>query len=107
MPEWSNGRWVNYSNVTCNSIDLNWATATDNIGIAYYNIELIYNPNYPAAGSLSWFNYANVTGTSYTVTGLLPDTYYGFDIIPYDAAGNSTTSPASTGVYAIKTLTDC
>ncbi|WP_294217877.1 endonuclease [uncultured Chryseobacterium sp.] len=64
-------------NPTANSIALNWTAATDNIGVAGYDIYV--------NGTL----YATVTGTSATVSGLAPSTTYTFYIIARDAAGNS------------------
>ncbi|MEY8761390.1 endonuclease [Chryseobacterium tongliaoense] len=69
------------SNPTSNSMVLNWTAATDNIGVAGYEIYV--------NGTLN----TTVTGTTATVQGLAPSTLYNFYIIAKDAAGNS--SPQS------------
>ncbi|WBV59876.1 endonuclease [Chryseobacterium camelliae] len=70
------------SNPTSNSISLSWTAATDNVGVAGYDI-------YFSNGTF----YATVTGTTATVQGLTPSTIYTFYVIAKDAAGNS--SPQS------------
>jgi endonuclease I/chitodextrinase len=65
------------NNPTSNSISLSWTAATDNIGVAGYDI-------YFSTGTF----YATVTGTTATVQGLNPSTPYTFYIIAKDAAGN-------------------
>lgn len=68
-------------NPTDNTISLSWTAATDNIGVAVYDV------------------YANgvfkttVSGTTATVQGLAPSTTYTFYVIAKDASGNS--SPQS------------
>lgn len=69
------------NNPTSNSISLSWTAATDNIGVAGYDIY-----------KNSVF-YSTVSGTTATVSGLTPSTTYNFYIIAKDAAGNS--SPVS------------
>ncbi len=64
------------SNPTDNSIDLNWTTSTDNIGVASYDIYI--------DGS----NDFNTTNTSFTVSGLTADTNYCFTVKALDASGN-------------------
>ncbi|EJL69973.1 endonuclease [Chryseobacterium populi] len=69
------------SNPTSNSMVLSWTAATDNIGVAGYEIYV--------NGTLN----TTVSGTTATVQGLAPSTTYTFYIIAKDAAGNS--SPQS------------
>jgi len=69
------------NNPTSNSVSLSWTAATDNIGVAAYEIY--------ANGTLK----ATVTGTSTVVTGLSSSTPYNFYIIAKDAFGNA--SPQS------------
>lgn len=64
------------SNPTDNSIDLNWTTSTDNIGVASYDIYV--------DGS----NDFNTTNTSFTVNGLTANTNYCFTVKAKDEAGN-------------------
>ncbi|RSN60424.1 hypothetical protein DMH01_13990 [Amycolatopsis sp. WAC 04182] len=73
---------------TPDSVSLAWDAATDNVGVAGYDV---YNGSTLATSA---------TGTSITVTGLSPDTSYGFTVKARDAAGN--VSPAS-GVVSVKT----
>jgi streptogrisin C len=73
---------------TSNSVSLAWDAATDNVGVAGYDV---YNGSTRATST---------TGTSVTVTGLSPDTSYSFTVKARDAAGN--VSPAS-GAVSVKT----
>ncbi len=72
------------NNPTSNSVALSWTAATDNIGVASYQIY--------ANNALK----ATVSGTttSTTVTGLSPLTTYEFYIIAKDASGNSSAQSA-------------
>jgi PQQ-dependent dehydrogenase (s-GDH family) len=67
------------SAVTSTSLTLTWNAATDNIGVAGYDV---YRDNLKMNGS-------NITGTSYNVTGLAASTSYAFYVVARDAAGNS------------------
>lgn len=68
---------VKAENITAASADISWTASTDNIGVAGYKVM--------KQDTLL----ANVTeGTSYSLTGLNPQTAYTIDIIAYDAAGN-------------------
>lgn len=64
------------SNPTDNTIDLNWTPSTDNVAVLSYDIYV--------DGS----NFFNTSTTSFTVTGLTPDTEYCFTIKAKDATGN-------------------
>ena len=64
------------SNPTDNSINLNWTAATDNVGVASYDIYVFDTNTY------------NTTDTNFTVVGLMPLTEYCFTIKAKDAAGN-------------------
>lgn len=79
---------VRSTGTTPDSVSLAWDAATDNVGVAGYDV---YNGSALATSA---------TGTSVTVTGLIPDTSYGFTVKARDAAGN--VSPAS-GVVSVKT----
>ncbi|MFN1217130.1 endonuclease [Chryseobacterium kwangjuense] len=68
-------------NPTSNTISLSWTAATDNIGVASYDVY--------ANGILK----TTVSGTTATVSGLMPSTTYTFHVIAKDAAGNP--SPSS------------
>lgn len=80
------------SNVTDNTIDLNWTASTDNVGVASYDVY--------QGGSLV----GNSTSTSYQATGLSSNTAYSFYVIAKDAAGN--TSAQSNTANATTTAPD-
>ncbi|NML70659.1 T9SS type A sorting domain-containing protein [Chryseobacterium sp. RP-3-3] len=63
-------------NPTSSTISLSWTAATDNIGVASYDVY--------ANGVLK----TTVSGTTATVQGLAPSTTYTFYVIAKDAAGN-------------------
>ena len=81
-------------------ITLNWAAATDNVGVAGYRL-YSYTPAYttghsgkggggachPAVYTLIVNNISPST-LSYTVTGLNPDTLHYYALAAFDAAGN-------------------
>ncbi|MFC5045362.1 reprolysin-like metallopeptidase [Aquimarina hainanensis] len=64
------------SNATQTTIDLNWTASTDNVGVTGYDVY---------AGNTM---IGTATATSYTATGLTPDTSYTFKVKAKDAAGN-------------------
>ncbi|MDO8536603.1 MAG: DUF1080 domain-containing protein, partial [Candidatus Omnitrophota bacterium] len=61
---------------TDSSIALSWTASTDNVAVTGYRV-------YRDAAVL-----ANIATTSYTNTGLSPDTIYSYAVAAYDAAGN-------------------
>ncbi len=66
-------------------IDLAWSAATDNVGVTGYRVT--------RNGSLI----ATTTATSYSDTGLAPQTAYSYSVAAFDAAGNTSagSAPAS------------
>ncbi|MBG6129646.1 chitodextrinase [Aquimarina sp. EL_43] len=68
------------SSVTSTTIGLSWNASTDNIGVSGYEV-------YQGATLIT-----TVTSTSYTVTGLTPNTSYTFSVKAKDAAGNTSSS---------------
>ncbi|NAS20593.1 xylosidase [Herbidospora sp. NEAU-GS84] len=74
------------TNRTATSVTLSWAASTDNVGVASYQV----NRGGTAAGTTA--------ATTFTVTGLTPNTAYTFTVAARDAAGN--TSAPSGGVSA-------
>jgi PQQ-dependent dehydrogenase (s-GDH family) len=66
------------SNITQTTIQLNWTAATDNFGVTGYDV---YRDGVK-------INTSNVTGTSYTATGLTALTTYSFYVKAKDGAGN-------------------
>jgi hypothetical protein len=100
-PVWTAGRLI-VTNKDTASVTLNWSGASDNTGVTKYKI---YKDGQEAA---------TVEGAVYTVTGLLPDTAYVFQVQAGDAAGNwsgdgpvitVSTSGVVTPVSATGTLT--
>ena len=79
------------SNMGQTFFTLSWSAATDNVGVAGYDV---YKNGVKDNTSL-------VTSTSYAVTGLTPGTTYALTVIARDAAGNA--SAAST-VLNVTTL---
>jgi chitodextrinase len=68
------------------SIGLSWTASTDNVGVTGYKV---YR---------NGTQVATTTGTTYTNTGLTPNTTYTYTVAAYDAAGNvSAQSPGVTG----------
>lgn len=65
------------SNTTSFTTDLSWNASSDNVGVTGYDV-------YQNGGFI-----ANVSSTSYNVTGLNPNTSYNFYVIARDAAGNN------------------
>jgi PQQ-dependent dehydrogenase (s-GDH family) len=78
-------------NIGQTSLLLTWTAATDNIGVAGYDV---YRNGIKMNSSL-------VAGTSYNVAGLTPNTGYSFYVIAKDAAGNSGTPSSSLQVTTI------
>jgi chitodextrinase len=73
-------------NVTVSSVDLAWAAATDNVGVAGYRV--VRNGTVLPG---------TVTALAYTDTGLSPGTQYTYTVRALDAAGNtSVDSPPAT-----------
>lgn len=61
---------------TTNSVDLSWGEATDNVGVAGY--EILRDGE----------KISSTSGTSFSDTGLSPDTEYTYEVRAFDAAGN-------------------
>ncbi|WP_204004495.1 glycoside hydrolase family 9 protein [Micromonospora lutea] len=72
------------SRITTDGATLTWSPSTDNVGVTGYRIYRTL---------LGEVLVATVTGTTYTVTGLDPETRYHFYVVAIDAAGNA--SPPS------------
>ncbi len=77
------------SNIGETSLDLSWAASTDNIGVIGYEV-------FQDGNSLG-----TTATTNYSVSGLSPDTTYGFSVRAYDAASNYS---AQTPVLSVTTL---
>ena len=68
------------TSVTASQLGLSWAPSTDNVGVVGYQVL--------RGGSVI----ASVSGTSYTDTTVAPGTSYTYQIVSYDAAGNTAAS---------------
>ncbi|MFT5640347.1 MAG: chitodextrinase [Cyclobacteriaceae bacterium] len=80
------------SNITETTLDLNWSSSSDNVGVTGYNV-------YQGASLLG-----SVTGTAASITGLVASTNYTFGVSATDASGNessqatvNTTTASPTG----------
>jgi chitodextrinase len=76
------------SNVTSNSVTLNWTASTDNLGVRGYKV---YRD-----GALI----ASPTGATYVDTGLTSETTYSYAVAAEDSAGNMS---AQSGVVSVTT----
>lgn len=81
------------SGTTSTSTNLSWTAATDNVGIASYDVY---------QGTILK---ATVTTTSYSVTGLTASTAYSFSVKAKDAAGNISGGSSSLNVTTLPTAT--
>ncbi|TEB07050.1 Chitinase A1 precursor [Pelotomaculum schinkii] len=90
-PTWSEEKELTVSDISQSGVTLSWSGATDNVGVTGYNV-------YQGTTKL---NETPVTGESYTVTGLAPNTEYTFTVQAVDAAGNESTDGPS---LPVKTL---
>jgi len=66
-----------------NTINLTWKSSSDNVGITGYRIERCQG-----MGCTTFAQIATATGTSYSNTGLVAGTSYGYRVRATDAAGN-------------------
>ena len=83
------------SAVTLNSFTLGWAASSDNVGVAGYNV---YRNGVK-------INTATNTTTSYSVTGLTPNTAYSITVSAVDAAGNQSVQSTALNVTTAKDAT--
>ncbi|WFE64706.1 glycoside hydrolase family 9 protein [Micromonospora sp. WMMD714] len=81
------------SNIGANGVTLSWTASTDNVGVAGYRV---YKTSWPAHLVV-----ATSTGTTAQVTGLTPDTSYGFYVVAVDAAGNPSTPSKTVTVQTL------
>jgi glucose/arabinose dehydrogenase/chitodextrinase len=81
------------SNITQSTIMLNWAASTDNFAVTGYDV---YRDGVK-------INASNVTGTSYTATGLTPFTAYAFYVKAKDGAGNVSANSNTVNAITLQT----
>ncbi|MFD0676150.1 MULTISPECIES: fibronectin type III domain-containing protein [unclassified Paenibacillus] len=102
-PKWPAGSQVTASEVTATSVKLSWQEATDDLGVKGYRV---YQNGKAIAGAAVFtpVNLANTVPnsmTSYTVTGLTPNTLYTFKV----EAGDGNAKWTGTGpVMSLTTL---
>ncbi|MEZ6101207.1 MAG: fibronectin type III domain-containing protein [Pirellulaceae bacterium] len=84
--------------ISTNSIDLSWQPATDNRGIAYYEVLKAYRTGFRGIKTAYAVIQTGITGTSTTLSGLAPLATYKLSIRAVDVAGN--VSPRSNQVIA-------
>ncbi len=77
------------SAVTSSGVTLSWSGATDNVGVTGYKV-------YRAGSEI-----ANVSSSSYVVSGLSASTNYTFTVKSYDAAGNNSANSNSVQVTTL------
>ncbi|MDK8181828.1 glycosyl hydrolase family 18 protein [Paenibacillus sp. UMB4589-SE434] len=82
------------SSITSVSTKLSWSASQDNVGVSGYDV---YN------GTVL---IGTANGTTYTVSGLLPDTTYTFSVRAKDAAGNVSPSSSSVAVQTLPASSD-
>ena len=70
------------TNIVTTSFTFSWSASTDNVGVTGYDV-------YKNGVKM---NSATLIGTSYSVTGLLPNTTYSMTVVAKDAVGNQSTS---------------
>lgn len=72
------------SNPSTSTIDLSWTASTDNVGVTSYDIYVdgVFNITTPT------------NPTTYTVTGLSPNTTYTFTVLANDGSGNASMQSA-------------
>jgi gliding motility-associated-like protein len=70
------------SNLMPTTFDVSWTASTDNIGSSGYDLYI--------GGVLD----GTTTNTSYSFTGLSPNTMYSVSVVAFDAAGNQSTPTA-------------
>lgn len=81
---------------TTTSINLSWTAATDNIGVTGYDVYVNSVKN----------NAANITGLTYTISGLTSGATYSILVRAKDLAGNSTASNTLSVTTSVVVVTD-
>lgn len=82
------------ANIVTTSFTFSWSASTDNVGVTGYDV---YRNGVK-------INSATLIGTSYSVTGLLPNTTYSMTVVAKDAVGNQTSSSPMSVSTIPKTL---
>lgn len=78
------------STITASSVNLSWATSTDNVGVSGYDVVRINGSTETVV--------ASPTTNSATITGLTASTGYTFAVYAKDAAGNRSTRSGTVAV---------
>jgi len=82
----SEARVINVTLITDTEVSIAWASPTSGSAVSGYKLYVLPNPNDPASAQLA--ETAAPTATAYTFTGLTPETFYGFGIVPFNSAGD-------------------
>ncbi len=80
---------------------LTWSAATDNIGVATYDIHRSQTPGFTPGTAT---RIASVAGTTFTDTALAPGTY-SYAVVARDAAGNASPSTSRASAVVLVDLT--
>jgi Fibronectin type III domain/Kelch motif/Putative Ig domain len=73
------------------TVQATWFAATDNVGVTSYDVYAQTLPRQPIVVAGPKVKVGTVTGTNFTLTNLLPNTFYAISVVSRDAAGNSGT----------------
>jgi exo-poly-alpha-galacturonosidase len=98
VPRFPEDARVRAHDVTATSVTLTWTPATDDLQVAGYRV---YVNGQPVEGAVAFTpvnGASTTTATTFTVTGLTPDTRYRFTVQAGDAANRWTGSGPSTTV---------
>ena len=89
---------------TTDTIDLDWQTATDNVGVTGYNVyeALPIDPPLGLYGDVK-ITPTPVSQSYYTVTGIAPGTAHDYYVTAVDAAGNESAHSATVNGITIST----
>lgn len=79
------------ANLTSTSFTLSWTASSDNVGVTGYDV---YRNG-------TKINTSNMIGTSYSVTGCLPNTAYAITVKAKDAAGNQSVASSTLNVVTL------
>ena len=77
------------------AIDLNWSAATDNVAVDHYHVQHCLGVCSGSTDSCSpWIFIGDTSLTTFTDSGLTPNTSYCYRMWTYDTSGNISTTPS-------------
>ncbi|MFQ5524358.1 MAG: hypothetical protein ACE5F5_12430 [Acidimicrobiia bacterium] len=104
-PAWDPGS-ATATAVSASQIDLTWPTATDDSGSVFFDVYQASGATNPGKGAATLIG-DNVSGTSFSATGLNAGVHYWYWITPVDGAGNGgpdlTADATTSSVAALST----